>query len=154
MAEPQQALSRTFPVKPKLRAKSKKPSKTPESKYWSSFKSNTIPKLISSVTSISFSPAIPHHFAAAYSTSLTLFNSKLLNPSHLYPHSKTSFRAPRSAPMASLSPPLTTPALCRSSTSRPELLSESSAVTLGRFDSSGTRVPITSTCSLGATMQW
>ncbi|CBI32284.3 unnamed protein product, partial [Vitis vinifera] len=80
MAEPQQALSRTFPVKPKLKAKSKKPSKTPESKYWSSFKSHTIPNLISSITSLSFSPATPHHFAAAYSTSLTLFNSKTLEP--------------------------------------------------------------------------
>ncbi|XP_050377055.1 protein SLOW WALKER 1 [Argentina anserina] len=72
MAEPQ--ISKTFPVKPKQKPKPRTPKQTPESKYWSSFKTNQIPNLISSINSLTFSPAAPHSFAAAHSTSLTLYN--------------------------------------------------------------------------------
>ncbi|EEF38048.1 protein SLOW WALKER 1 [Ricinus communis] len=70
-----------FPIKPKLKPKSRTPSKSPESKYWSSFKSTQIPNLISSIPSIAYSP-IPssHLFAAANSASLTLFSSQTFAP--------------------------------------------------------------------------
>lgn len=67
------------PVKPKLKSKPKSSSKTPESKYWSSFKTHPIPDLISSITSLTFSPAAPHDFAATYSASLSLFSSQTLS---------------------------------------------------------------------------
>uniref|UniRef100_A0A2P2NFV2 U3 small nucleolar RNA-associated protein 15 C-terminal domain-containing protein n=1 Tax=Rhizophora mucronata TaxID=61149 RepID=A0A2P2NFV2_RHIMU len=75
-------VSKPFPIKPKLNPKSRTPSKTPESKYWSSFKSHQIPNLISSIPSIDFSP-IPssHLFAAVNSASLTLFSTQTLSPS-------------------------------------------------------------------------
>ncbi|KAK9281784.1 hypothetical protein L1049_004690 [Liquidambar formosana] len=66
------------PVKPKLKSKPRKPSQTPESKYWSSFKSHPIPDLISAITSLTFSPNPPHDFAATYSASLSLFSSQTL----------------------------------------------------------------------------
>ncbi|XP_011033642.1 PREDICTED: U3 small nucleolar RNA-associated protein 15 homolog [Populus euphratica] len=73
-------ISKTFPTKPKLKSKPKTPLKTPESKYWSSFKSHQISNLISSIPSIDFSPISPHHFAAANSASLNLFSSHTLSP--------------------------------------------------------------------------
>ncbi|PRQ19303.1 putative transcription factor WD40-like family [Rosa chinensis] len=72
MAEPQ--ISKTFPVKPKQKPKPRTPKQTPESKYWSSFKTKQIPNLIASINSLTFSPTAPHSFAAAHSTSLTLYN--------------------------------------------------------------------------------
>ncbi|KAL5561588.1 hypothetical protein UlMin_031335 [Ulmus minor] len=76
MAEPQ--VSKTFPVKPKLKPKPRTPKQTAESKYWSSFKRQEIPKLISSVNSLTFSP--DHRaFAATHSASLTLYNSQTLS---------------------------------------------------------------------------
>ncbi|XP_050209321.1 protein SLOW WALKER 1 [Mercurialis annua] len=71
----QQKKDMIFPVKPKLKPKSRTPSKSPESKYWASYKSTQIPKLISSIPSISFSPTSPI-FASAVSASLTLFSSQ------------------------------------------------------------------------------
>ncbi|XP_027366616.1 protein SLOW WALKER 1 [Abrus precatorius] len=70
---------KSFPVKPKLKSKPRKPKQTPESKYWSSFKTQEIPKLIS-VPSLTFSPTPPHSFAAAHSASLTIFSSQTLSP--------------------------------------------------------------------------
>ncbi|KAL2940650.1 Protein SLOW WALKER 1 [Bienertia sinuspersici] len=64
----------TFPTNPRLKPTSKKPNKSPESKYWKSFKTKEISGLISSVTSIDFSPKSPHHFAATHSASLSFFN--------------------------------------------------------------------------------
>ncbi|KAE9618464.1 hypothetical protein Lal_00047453 [Lupinus albus] len=78
MAEPQKKT--TFPVKPKLKPKSRTPKQTPESKYWSSFKTQQIPKLIS-VPSLTFSPTSPHSFAAAHSASISIFSSETLSPS-------------------------------------------------------------------------
>ncbi|KAF3436368.1 hypothetical protein FNV43_RR23460 [Rhamnella rubrinervis] len=78
MAEHQ--LSKTFPVKPKLKAKPRTPKETPESKYWSSFKSQQIPNLISSITSLTYSPTSPHPFAATHSASLALFSSQAFAP--------------------------------------------------------------------------
>ncbi|XP_041016711.1 protein SLOW WALKER 1 [Juglans microcarpa x Juglans regia] len=78
MAEPSSSFK---PVKPKLKPKPRTPKQTPESKYWSSFKTHQIPNLISSVTSLTFSPTTPHPFAATYSTSLTLFSPQTLSPS-------------------------------------------------------------------------
>ncbi|XP_008222448.1 PREDICTED: protein SLOW WALKER 1 [Prunus mume] len=72
MAEPQ--ISKTYPVKPKHKPKPRTPKQTAESKYWSSFKTKQIPDLISSITSLTFSPTTPHSFAAAHSASLTLYN--------------------------------------------------------------------------------
>ncbi|CAM8960223.1 unnamed protein product [Rhodiola kirilowii] len=67
---------------PKLKPKSKTQSKTPESKYWASFKTHPIPDLISSVTSIAFNPSQPHDFAATFSASLSIFSSKELTLKH------------------------------------------------------------------------
>ncbi|XP_015891605.2 protein SLOW WALKER 1 [Ziziphus jujuba] len=78
MAEPQP--SKTFPVKPKLKPKPRTPKQTPESKYWSSFKSQQIPNLISSITSLTYSPSSSHPFAATHSASLTLFSSQTFSP--------------------------------------------------------------------------
>ncbi|TQD90039.1 hypothetical protein C1H46_024443 [Malus baccata] len=72
MAEYQ--ISKTFPVKPKHKPKPRTPKQTSESKYWSSFKTKQIPDLISSISSLTFSPTAPHSFAAAHSASLTLYN--------------------------------------------------------------------------------
>ncbi|PON96682.1 Coatomer beta subunit [Trema orientale] len=78
MAEHQ--LSKTFPVKPKLKPKPRTQKQTPESKYWSSFKAQQIPNLISSVTSLTFSPTPARPFAATHSASLTLFSSQTFSP--------------------------------------------------------------------------
>ncbi|GAV79060.1 LOW QUALITY PROTEIN: WD40 domain-containing protein/UTP15_C domain-containing protein, partial [Cephalotus follicularis] len=73
--------TRTFPIKPKLKPKASTQSQTSESKYWSSFKTQQIPDLKSSVPSLSFSPSSSHLFAAAHSAFLTLFSSLTLAPS-------------------------------------------------------------------------
>ncbi|KAF7818258.1 protein SLOW WALKER 1 [Senna tora] len=78
MAEPHP--SKMFPVKPKLKSKPRTPKQTPESKYWSSFKTQQIPNLIS-VPSLTFSPSSPHSFAAAHSASLSIFSSETLSVS-------------------------------------------------------------------------
>ncbi|CAI8603829.1 unnamed protein product [Vicia faba] len=70
-------VSKSFPVKPNLKTKPRTPKQTSESKYWSSFKTQQIPKLLS-VPSITFSPTPPHSFAAANSTSLSIFSSQTL----------------------------------------------------------------------------
>ncbi|XP_047155943.1 protein SLOW WALKER 1 [Vigna umbellata] len=72
-------VERRFRVKPKLKSKARNPKQTPESKYWSSFKTRQIPDLIS-VPSLTFSPTPPHSFAAAHSATLTLFSSQTLSP--------------------------------------------------------------------------
>ncbi|XP_020212265.1 protein SLOW WALKER 1 [Cajanus cajan] len=72
-------VQRSFPVKPKLKSKARTPKQTAESKYWSSFKTQQIPDLIS-VPSLTFSPTAPHSFAAAHSASLTLFSAQTLAP--------------------------------------------------------------------------
>ncbi|KAK9984066.1 protein SLOW WALKER 1-like [Castanea sativa] len=78
MAEPNSTFK---PIKPKLKPKPRTPKQTPESKYWSSFKTHQIPDLISSITSLTFSPSPPHPFAATHSTSLKIFNPQTLSPS-------------------------------------------------------------------------
>ncbi|XP_065847112.1 protein SLOW WALKER 1 [Euphorbia lathyris] len=83
MAEQRQenAISKTFPVKAKLKPKARTPSKTPESKYWASFKSHKIENLVSSISSIVFSPVSTSKiFAAANSASLSLFSSQTFSP--------------------------------------------------------------------------
>ncbi|XP_021775148.1 protein SLOW WALKER 1-like [Chenopodium quinoa] len=64
----------TFPTKPRLKPTSKKSNNSPESKFWKSFKTHEISGLVSSITSIDFSPQSPHHFAATYGASLSFFN--------------------------------------------------------------------------------
>ncbi|XP_057460871.1 protein SLOW WALKER 1 [Actinidia eriantha] len=78
MAEDQK-IAKTFPVKPKLKPTSTK-STSAESKYWKSFKPQPIQTLIASITSLSFSPAPPHDFAAAHSATVTIFSSQTLEP--------------------------------------------------------------------------
>ncbi|XP_061372052.1 protein SLOW WALKER 1-like [Gastrolobium bilobum] len=75
----EQRTTKSFPVKPKVKTKPRTPKQTPESKYWSSFKTQQIPKLIS-VPSLTFSPTQPHSFAAAHSASLSIFSSQTLTP--------------------------------------------------------------------------
>ncbi|KAG6575872.1 Protein SLOW WALKER 1, partial [Cucurbita argyrosperma subsp. sororia] len=89
MGEPNSlSLTRTFPVKPKLKAKARTPKETPESKYWSSFKRHEIPNLVSSISSVSFCPTNPSIFSASHSTSLTLFSTETMAPTSAI----TSFR--------------------------------------------------------------
>ncbi|XP_071720610.1 protein SLOW WALKER 1-like [Rutidosis leptorrhynchoides] len=79
--ERSEAIVKTFPVKPKLKSTTNKSkTTTPESKYWKSFKSNQTQTLISSITSLSFSPISPHDFAATHSATVTIFNSQTLEP--------------------------------------------------------------------------
>ncbi|KAA8549221.1 hypothetical protein F0562_000905 [Nyssa sinensis] len=80
MAEEQTAIAKTFPVKPKLKPTSKKSTSTPESKYWKSFKPQPTETLISSITSLSFSPTQPHDFAATHSATVTIFSAQTLEP--------------------------------------------------------------------------
>jgi U3 small nucleolar RNA-associated protein 15 len=70
--------NKTFPVKPKLKTKPRTQQQTPESKYWSSFKTQQIPKQFP-IHSITYSPTPPHSFVAANSTSLLIFDSKTLS---------------------------------------------------------------------------
>ncbi|GFZ04653.1 transducin family protein [Actinidia rufa] len=79
MAEDHQIIAKTFPVKPKLKPTSTK-STSAESKYWKSFKPQPIQTLIASITSLSFSPAPPHDFAASHSATVTIFSSQTLEP--------------------------------------------------------------------------
>ncbi|KAK7392369.1 hypothetical protein VNO78_20805 [Psophocarpus tetragonolobus] len=72
-------VEKNFPVRTRVKSKSRSQKQSPESKYWSSFKTVEIPNLIS-VPSLSFSPTPPHSFAAAHSASLTLFSSLTLSP--------------------------------------------------------------------------
>ncbi|KAK8635632.1 hypothetical protein V6N13_004359 [Hibiscus sabdariffa] len=84
------AISKTFLIKPKLKPKARTLPQTPESKYWSSFKSTQIPNLISSISSLSFSPSPPHPFAAAYSASVSLFSPLSLSDGDVSPSSTIS----------------------------------------------------------------
>ncbi|KAK1428231.1 hypothetical protein QVD17_17060 [Tagetes erecta] len=71
----------TFPVKPKLKPTTTNASKpSPESKYWKSFKPKQTQTLVSSITSLSFSPSSPHNFAATHSATVTIFSSQTLQP--------------------------------------------------------------------------
>ncbi|KAL6972674.1 hypothetical protein U1Q18_026849 [Sarracenia purpurea var. burkii] len=79
MAENHPGIGKIFSVKPKLKPISKK-STTPESKYWKSFKPQPIQTLISSITSLCFSPTSPHDFAATHSATVTIFSSQSLEP--------------------------------------------------------------------------
>ncbi|PIA39427.1 hypothetical protein AQUCO_02600108v1 [Aquilegia coerulea] len=78
MAENQ--IGKTFPVKSRLKPTSKKTSSSPESRYWRTFKTTEIPKLIYPITSIDFSPISPYDFASTYSASVTLYNSQTFEP--------------------------------------------------------------------------
>ncbi|CAK9178058.1 unnamed protein product [Ilex paraguariensis] len=83
MAENKTAIAKTFPVKPKLKPASNKSTPTPESKYWKSFKQpkeTPTQTLISSITSLSFSPTQPHDFAATHSATVTIFSAQTLEP--------------------------------------------------------------------------
>lgn len=89
MAEETQSISKTYPVKPKLKpTSSNSSSQTPESKYWKSFKTpkndeqqiQTPPTLVSSITSISFSPSPPHDFAVTHSATVSIFSAQSLQP--------------------------------------------------------------------------
>ncbi|KAK8614934.1 hypothetical protein V6N13_068721 [Hibiscus sabdariffa] len=84
------AISKTFLIKPKLKPKARTLPQTPESKYWSSFKSTQIPNLVSSISSLSFSPSPPHPFAAAYYASVSLFSPLSLSDGNVSPSSTIS----------------------------------------------------------------
>ncbi|KAE8660800.1 Protein SLOW WALKER 1 [Hibiscus syriacus] len=84
-------ISKTFLIKPKLKSKPRTLPQTPESKYWSSFKSTQIPNLVSSIYSLSFSPSPPHPFAAAYSATVSLFSPLSLSDGDVSPSSTISF---------------------------------------------------------------
>ncbi|XP_052476289.1 protein SLOW WALKER 1 isoform X1 [Gossypium raimondii] len=88
--EPASTISKTFLIKPKLKSKPRSLPQTPESKYWSSFKSTKIPNLVSSISSLSFSPSPPHLFAAAYSASVSLFSPLSLSDGDVSPSSTIS----------------------------------------------------------------
>ncbi|KAI3526809.1 hypothetical protein L1887_06072 [Cichorium endivia] len=75
-----EAIVKTFAVKPKLKPTTNKSTPTPESKYWKSFKPKQTQTLVSSITSLSFSPTAPHHFAATHSATVTIFSSQTLEP--------------------------------------------------------------------------
>ncbi|KAK2966294.1 hypothetical protein RJ640_018105 [Escallonia rubra] len=80
-SDQQTTMPKSFPVKPKLKPTSRKSTTTPESKYWRSFKSpdpQNPKKLISSITSLSFSPAAPHDFAATHSATVSIFSAATL----------------------------------------------------------------------------
>ncbi|CAH8320636.1 unnamed protein product [Eruca vesicaria subsp. sativa] len=78
-------VSKIFPVKPKSTAKSVSKSETTDSRYWSSFKPNSnIPKLVSSVAALAFSPVHPHSLAVAHSTTVSLFSSHTLSVSRRF----------------------------------------------------------------------
>ncbi|KAK8486723.1 hypothetical protein V6N13_046125 [Hibiscus sabdariffa] len=83
-------ISKTFLIKPKLKSKPRTLPQTPESKYWSSFKSTRVPNLVSSISSLSFSPSPPHPFAAAYSASVSLFSPLSLSDGDVSPSSTIS----------------------------------------------------------------
>ncbi|KAK9090396.1 hypothetical protein Sjap_023573 [Stephania japonica] len=78
MAESQ--IGKFYPVKPRPKILSKKPSSTPESKFWRSFTTHQLSNLIFPITSIEFSPNPPHHIAATYSASLTVYNPQSFAP--------------------------------------------------------------------------
>ncbi|MCL7027494.1 hypothetical protein MKW94_025786 [Papaver nudicaule] len=78
MAEVQ--IGKTYPVKSRLKPKSKKPTSTTESKYWKkSYKTTQIPNLIYPITSIDFSP-LTNDFISTYSASATLYSSQTFEP--------------------------------------------------------------------------
>lgn len=79
-------MAETFPVKSKLKPTSSKTTRSPESKYWRSFK---VPKDIETtpsksfvypITSLSFSPIAPYDLAATHSVNVTRFPGKTLDP--------------------------------------------------------------------------
>ncbi|KAK9077091.1 hypothetical protein SSX86_005427 [Deinandra increscens subsp. villosa] len=71
---------KAFPVKPKLKPNTNnKSTSTPESKYWKSFKLKQPQTLVSSITSLAFSPTAPHDFAATHSATVTIFSSQTLD---------------------------------------------------------------------------
>ncbi|GAB2222977.1 hypothetical protein Droror1_Dr00017110 [Drosera rotundifolia] len=64
-----------FPTKPRLKSTSSTTTTvSPETHYWKSFKPQPLPPLVSSITSLDFSPSHPHLLAATHSASLSLFN--------------------------------------------------------------------------------
>lgn len=77
------SLTKTFPVKPKLKPTSNKSTPTAESKYWRSFKTpkdHQAQTLVSSISSIVFAPIPPHDFAVTHSATVTIFSSETLEP--------------------------------------------------------------------------
>ncbi|KAJ0235243.1 WD40 repeat-containing protein [Hirschfeldia incana] len=91
--------SKIFPVKPKSTPKPLSKPKTPDSRYWSSFKPQSIPNLVSSAAAVAvaFSPIHPHSFAVAHSTTVSLFSSTTFTPSRRFSFrdvvSSVSFRS-------------------------------------------------------------
>ncbi|KAF9596476.1 hypothetical protein IFM89_012181 [Coptis chinensis] len=79
MAE-NQIQTKTYPVQTRLKPTSSKLSKSPESKYWRSYKFQEITNLIYPITSLSFSPTSPHNFITSFSASLTLYNAQTIEP--------------------------------------------------------------------------
>ncbi|XP_076907682.1 protein SLOW WALKER 1-like [Bidens hawaiensis] len=77
--DPSDPIVKTFAVKPKLKPTSTK-SSPPETKYWESFRPKETQTLVSSITSLAFSPSHPHHFAATHSATVTIFSSQTLQP--------------------------------------------------------------------------
>ncbi|KAI3676491.1 hypothetical protein L1987_86101 [Smallanthus sonchifolius] len=75
-----EAIVKTFAVKPKLKPTNKKSTSSPESKYWKSFKPKQTQTLVSSITSLAFSPTSPHDFAATHSATVAIFSSQTLEP--------------------------------------------------------------------------
>ncbi|KAL8213996.1 hypothetical protein R6Q57_003445 [Mikania cordata] len=75
-----EATVKTFAVKPKLKPTNKNSPSSPESNYWKSFKPKQTQTLVSSITSLAFSPTAPHDFAATHSATLTIFSSQTLEP--------------------------------------------------------------------------
>ncbi|KAJ9543109.1 hypothetical protein OSB04_022816 [Centaurea solstitialis] len=76
-----EAIVKTFAVKPKLKpTTTNKSTPSPESKYWKSFKPKPTQTLVSSITSIAFSPVAPYDFAATHSATVTIFSSQTLEP--------------------------------------------------------------------------
>lgn len=65
-----------FPVQTRLLPNNRKPSSTPEGRYWSSFKTTKDPSsFIQPITTIDFSPAPPHLMALSASASISLYSN-------------------------------------------------------------------------------
>ncbi|KAL5706125.1 hypothetical protein ACHQM5_024333 [Ranunculus cassubicifolius] len=87
-------ISKTYPVKSRLKPTSKKSSSSPKSRYWRSFKTTQVPNLIYPITSLEFSPLPPHDFISSFSASLTLYNSQTLEPKSKFSSFKDTAYSP------------------------------------------------------------
>ncbi|KFK37552.1 hypothetical protein AALP_AA4G271500 [Arabis alpina] len=77
-------VSKIFPVKPKSTAKPFSESETPDSRYWSSFKPQSIPDFTPPISAFAFSPIHPHSFAVAHSATVSIFKSQTLSSSRRF----------------------------------------------------------------------